>query len=84
MAALSVFGIVAARIARNPNRKVAGRVVTEKCYLFLMVVQSIIDHFAGCSGSLCSFSRWSTLAFGRLWSSSRNAALVQPKPTTFM
>ena len=36
------------------------------------------------SGWLCSFSSRSTMSFGSPCSSSRNAALVQPNPTTFI
>ncbi len=36
------------------------------------------------SGWFCSFSRRSTMSFGSPCSNSRNAALVQPKPTTFI
>src|SRR5258708_31156882 len=41
-------------------------------------------YFAAGSGWLCSFSRRSSISLGSPCNSSRNAALVQPKPTTFI
>jgi len=41
-------------------------------------------HFASGNGWLCSLSRRSTISFGSACNRSRNAALVQPKPTTFI
>src|ERR1700685_2503934 len=42
------------------------------------------NHFEAGRGSLCSAARRSTISLGSPCSSSRNAALVQPKPTTFI